>query len=48
MRIALYVRVSKQDDSQDPTNQLVPLREFAKALNGDVVGEYVDLVSGIS
>lgn len=46
MRIALYARVSKNDDSQDPQNQINPLRDFAKALGGEIVFEYVDLASG--
>ncbi len=46
MRIALYCRVSKSDNSQDPTNQLIPLRKFAEAIGGEVVAEYVDLRSG--
>lgn len=46
MKIALYCRVSKNDESQDPQNQLIPLRDYAKALKGEVVEEYVDLVSG--
>lgn len=46
MKIALNARVSKNDLSQDPENQLVPLREYAKALGGEVVEEYVDLASG--
>jgi DNA invertase Pin-like site-specific DNA recombinase len=46
MRIGLYARVSKSDESQDPLNQLVPLRSYAKALQGEVVKEYVDLASG--
>lgn len=46
MRIALNARVSKSDLTQDPENQLVPLREYAKALGGEVVEEYVDLASG--
>lgn len=46
MRIALYVRVSKSDESQDPTNQLRPLRDFAKALQGEIVEEYIDKASG--
>lgn len=45
-KIALYVRVSKNDESQDPQNQLNPLRDFAKALGGNIVSEYVDLASG--
>jgi len=46
MNIALYCRVSKNDESQDPQNQLNPLRDYAKALSGEVVGEYIDLASG--
>jgi DNA invertase Pin-like site-specific DNA recombinase len=46
MRIALYCRVSKNDESQDPVNQLNPLRDYAKALGGEVTGEYVDKASG--
>ncbi len=46
MRICLYCRVSKNDESQDPQNQLVPLRDYAKALGGEVVQEYIDLASG--
>ena len=46
MRIAIYTRVSKSDESQDPQNQLNPLKDFAKALKGEVIGEYVDLASG--
>lgn len=46
MRIAIYGRVSKNDESQDPLNQLNPLRDYAKALGGEVVQEYVDLASG--
>ncbi|MFH1622818.1 MAG: recombinase family protein [Candidatus Omnitrophota bacterium] len=46
MRIAIYTRVSKNDDSQDPQNQLTPLRNYARALGGDIVEEYTDLASG--
>ena len=45
-RIAIYCRVSKNDQSQDPLNQLHPLREFAKALQGEIIEEYIDLSSG--
>jgi len=34
MRIALYCRVSKNDESQDPQNQLDPLRSYAGAIVG--------------
>lgn len=46
MKIALYGRVSKNDKSQDPQNQITPLRDYAKALQGEIVEEYVDLASG--
>ena len=46
MKIVIYTRVSKSDESQDPKNQINPLKDFAKALKGEVVGEYVDLASG--
>jgi len=46
MKIAIYARVSKNDDSQDSQNQLNPLRDYAKALGGEVVEEYIDLASG--
>jgi len=48
MRIAIYARVSKNDESQDPQNQLTPLRDYAKALGGEIVLEYVDSASGSS
>ena len=38
--------MSKNDESQDPQNQLNPLRNYAKALGGEIVSEYVDLASG--
>lgn len=46
MRISTYGRVSKNDESQDPLNQLNPLRDYAKALGGEIVAEYVDYASG--
>ena len=46
MKIAIYARVSKSDDSQDLQNQLEPLRDYANALKGKVIEEYVDSASG--
>ena len=46
MRIGIYARCSKNDESQSPTNQLLPLRDYAKALGGEIVKEYIDLASG--
>lgn len=44
MRVALYARVSKALD-QNPENQLIALRDWAKRAGVEVVGEYVDEVS---
>jgi len=46
MRIALYSRVSTSDGRQDTENQLVPLRDWASRLGGEIVEEYVDEASG--
>ncbi len=46
MKIALYARVSKADDSQNPENQLIHLRQYAKERGWEVFGEYVDMASG--
>ena len=46
MKVALYARVSKADDSQDPENQLMRLRSYAKMRSWDVYDEYVDRASG--
>ena len=42
----MYARVSKSDESQDPQNQLAPLRDYARALSCEIAEEYVDLASG--
>jgi len=44
MRIALYARVSKALE-QNPENQLIELRSWAKRAGNIVEGEYVDEVS---
>lgn len=46
VRIAIYARVSKNDESQEPGNQLAPLRKYAKALGGKITKEYIDYASG--
>jgi len=51
IRVALYARVSldeSYDDKrfQDVENQLVPLRDFCKAMGWEVVKEYTDRMSG--
>ena len=43
-RVALYARVSTSD--QDPGPQIDRLRQWAKASNLQVVGEYVEIASG--
>ncbi len=42
MKVALYARVSTSDKDQNPTTQLLPLREFAKAQGWETFLEYVD------
>lgn len=44
MRVAIYARVSKALE-QNPENQLIDLREWAKKSNNEVEGEYVDEIS---
>lgn len=46
MRAALYARVSTRDKGQNPEVQLTSLREYCRANNLTIAGEYVD--SGIS
>jgi DNA invertase Pin-like site-specific DNA recombinase len=46
MKVALYARVSKSDDSQNPENQLMRLRSYARGRGWEVFGEYVDKASG--
>jgi len=46
-RVAIYLRVSKDDGSQDTDNQLLQLREFCERWEGhELVAEYVDHESG--
>lgn len=48
VRVAIYLRVSKDDGSQETDNQLLQLREFCESWEGhDLVAEYVDRESGI-
>jgi len=44
-RCGVYARVSTDDKGQDPLNQLLQLREFARRQGWTVVAEYVDEVS---
>ncbi|HVB76421.1 MAG TPA: recombinase family protein [Candidatus Nitrosotalea sp.] len=41
-RVAIYARVSTRDKDQDPTTQLLPLRDYALAQGWEASGEYVD------
>ena len=45
MKIAIYARVSTSDKDQDPETQLMPLRDYARALELEVYREYVDQAS---
>jgi len=45
-KVALYARVSKDDDVQDPENQLIPLRKYAEEQGYEIYDEYVDYQSG--
>ena len=42
-RVAPYARVSTSDKDQDPTTQLMALREFVKAQGWQIYREYVDV-----
>jgi DNA invertase Pin-like site-specific DNA recombinase len=46
MRVAIYCRVSTTDKGQDPQNQLLQLRDWCRHAGHEIVGEYVDHVSG--
>jgi DNA invertase Pin-like site-specific DNA recombinase len=46
MKVALYARVSKSDESQNPENQLMRLRPYANERGWIVYDEYVDTASG--
>jgi DNA invertase Pin-like site-specific DNA recombinase len=46
MKVALYARVSKSDQSQDPENQLRRLRAYCDERGWEVVKEYSDQASG--
>jgi len=44
MKVAIYARVSKALE-QNPENQLIELRTWAKNANAEVIGEFVDEIS---
>jgi site-specific DNA recombinase len=52
MKVALYARVSLEETNekdrryQEPENQLVPLREWARSMNWTIIEEYIDRGSG--
>ncbi len=47
VRVAIYLRVSKDDGSQETDNQLLQLRDFCERWEGhELVAEYVDRESG--
>jgi len=46
MKVALYARVSKADDSQDPDSQLLRLIAYANGRDWIVIDRYVDTASG--
>ena len=46
LKCALYARVSRNDESQNPQNQLMKLIAYANERGWDVVGQYVDRASG--
>lgn len=46
MRVALYARVSKDDGTQDPENQLHEMREYVTRQGWTLIDEYVDRATG--
>jgi len=46
MKVALYARVSRSDESQNPENQLMRLIAYANEREWEIVGQYVDTASG--
>lgn len=46
MRVAIYARVSTDDRSQDPENQLRELRDGSMNSGHAISGEYIDYESG--
>ena len=46
MKVALYARVSKADESQNPENQLMRMIAYANERGWDIIGQYVDKASG--
>jgi DNA invertase Pin-like site-specific DNA recombinase len=42
MRVVLYARCSSRDKGQNPETQLIPLRDFARAKQWEIAGEFID------
>ena len=42
MKVSLYARVSTSDKDQNPTTQLMPMREFVTAQSWELFNEYID------
>ena len=45
-KCAIYARVSKNDESQNPQNQIGPLKKLAGSFGMNVVETYIDFASG--
>ncbi len=46
MKVAIYARVSRDDNIQDPQNQIKPCKSFAEAMGWDVNHIFIDYASG--
>ena len=46
MKVALYARVSTNDQGQNPETQLYRLRQIAQARGWEIYKEYIDFASG--
>jgi len=46
VKTIIYARCSTDETKQDVNNQLQPLRDYAKAMEYELIGEFVDYVSG--
>jgi len=45
MKVALYARVSTNDQGQNPETQLYRLRQIAQARGWEIYKEYIDFAS---
>lgn len=46
MKVAIYCRISTNEDKQDVNNQLNPLKKYAESMGWHVLKEYIDYASG--